>query len=245
MLIKKMENLLEESNAVDIFIGKRLRDQRLKLNLTLTEVAEKVGLSHQQIQKYEQAKSRIPVATLYQLSQVFGVTSHYFFDGLQLVGKDYLKLKDKDTISQARSSTLNIFIVEDDPADELLTRRAFKDCKHKLNIFAVHDGSKALEFLRDKNAVLTFPRPDIILLDLNIPKRDGHSVLKEIKRDREIQDIPVIILTNSVSVQEMISVYKNHASGYICKSFDFDVFQQSMMGLINYWASVVVLPQTA
>jgi DNA-binding response OmpR family regulator len=84
-----------------------------------------------------------------------------------------------------------------------------------------------------------------VLLDLNIPKRDGQTVLKEIKRDREIQDIPVIILTNSISVQEMIMVYKNQASGYISKSFDYDVFQKNMIGLVDYWSTVVVLPNTA
>jgi CheY-like chemotaxis protein len=150
-----------------------------------------------------------------------------------------------DIISHNLEKPLSILLVEDDPTDELLTRRALEAADHKVHIFCVHDGAQAIEFLRYKTMNVDFPRPDIVLLDLNIPKRDGQTVLKEIKRDREIQDIPVIILTNSISVQEMIMVYKNQASGYISKSFDYDVFQKNMIGLVDYWSTVVVLPNTA
>ncbi|MCX7338588.1 MAG: response regulator [Alphaproteobacteria bacterium] len=238
-----MENLgaLKE---IDIFVGKRLREKRQKLALTLAQVGEKLGVSHQQIQKYEQAQSRISASILFQIGQFYGVSSHYFFDGFQHQGKksDSLNL---GTISQDAVTVLNILLVEDDPADELLARRALESANIKINIFCVHDGVQALDFLRHGSVSIDFPRPDLVLLDLNIPKRDGHTVLKEIKRDREIQEIPVIILTNSISIQAMVNAYKNSASGFICKSFDYDHFEQSIAGLVNYWGSVVVLPSSA
>lgn len=234
---------------IDIYVGKKLRDKRQKAGLTLAEIANKIGVSHQQIQKYEHAQSRISASALFQLSKILGVTSDYFFDGFQASDDGNDKKNVSDIISPHRSKSLNILIVEDDPADELFLRRALENCEHKTQVFSVHDGIKALEFLRKKNGNVTgatlFPKPDIILLDVNIPKRDGHEVLKEIKRDRDIQDIPVIIITNGISIKEMISLYKSQAAGYVCKSFDFDTFQENINGLVNYWASVVVLPQTA
>ena len=228
------------------YVGRRLREKRQKLGMTLAYVAEKLSISHQQIQKYEQAQSRISAAILFQIGQVYGVPSHYFFEGYR---SDIEKKPEipapTDVITYREEKNLNILLVEDNPADELLTRRALEASKHKINVFCVHDGVQAIEFLRYKTLAADFPRPDVVLLDLNIPKRDGHTVLKEIKRDRDIQDIPVVILTNSISIQEMVSIYKNYASGYISKSFDYDVFEDSLIGFVNYWVSVVVLPNTA
>jgi CheY-like chemotaxis protein/plasmid maintenance system antidote protein VapI len=241
-----MEDIaLENIKELDMHVGKRLREKRQKLGMTLAYVAERLGVSHQQIQKYEQAQSRISAGMLYQIGQLYGVPSQYFFDGFQSSKQKLGEKRSTDIICHNREKALNILLVEDDPTDELLTRRALEAANHKVNIFCVHDGAQAIEFLRYKTMNVDFPRPDIVLLDLNIPKRDGHYVLKEIKRDRDIQDIPVVILTNSISVQEMISVYKNQASGYISKSFDFDLFQKSMVGFVEYWSLVVVLPNTS
>lgn len=240
-----MENRAEEIKELDVYVGKRLREKRQKLGMTLAYVAERLSVSHQQIQKYEQAQSRISAGMLYHIGQLYGVPSQYFFDGFQATQQKKGEKVNTDIISHNLEKPLSILLVEDDPTDELLTRRALEAADHKVNIFCVHDGAQAIEFLRYKTMNVDFPRPDIVLLDLNIPKRDGQTVLKEIKRDREIQDIPVIILTNSISVQEMITVYKNQASGYISKSFDYDVFQKNMIGLVDYWSTVVVLPNTA
>jgi len=240
-----MENRTEEIKELDVYVGKRLREKRQKLGMTLAYVAERLSVSHQQIQKYEQAQSRISAGMLYHIGQLYGVPSQYFFDGFQATQQKKGEKVNTDIISHNLEKPLSILLVEDDPTDELLTRRALEAADHKVNIFCVHDGAQAIEFLRYKTMNVDFPRPDIVLLDLNIPKRDGQTVLKEIKRDREIQDIPVIILTNSISVQEMITVYKNQASGYISKSFDYDVFQKNMIGLVDYWSTVVVLPNTA
>lgn len=236
-----MKSTNELPKELDVYIGKRLRMKRQKLGLTLSDLGEKIGVSHQQIQKYEQAQSRISAILLYQLCQILGVESNYFFQGFSAFSKN-TELASSDIIIPDHESPLNVLLVEDDAADELLTRRAFSECSVFVNLFTVHDGMAAMDFLRNKLISVDFPRPDIILLDLNIPKRDGATVLREIKRDRDLNDIPVIIMTNGINFQEMLSCYKAYASGYICKPFDYDVFQNNIDALARYWAKSVVLP---
>lgn len=233
--------IVPEINPIDEYVGSRVRERRQKLGWTLVDLAEKLGVSHQQIQKYEQGVTRISASILFQLSQIFKTSQDYFFEGYNPVHG--LKSLTGGTIDLNTKREINIVLVEDDPADELLARKALEECNFKVNIHALHDGEQAIQFLRrEQGRSNSFPRPDLILLDLNIPKRDGHMVLREIRRDRDIQDIPVVILTNSINREEMISVYKNAASGYVCKSFDYETFKHHMRNIINYWGETAILP---
>lgn len=236
---------MSQQKELEHYIGKRLRERRHKLGLTLSEVAHKLGLSHQQVQKYEQAHSRISFSTLYEISIIYGIPINYFFEGFREYTREKTKFLTKGFISFNPPRSLNILLVEDDPSDELFIRKAIENYLPKPNIICVHDGVQIIEFLRYKAFNKNFPRPDIIFLDLNIPKRNGLSILKEIKRDRNIQDIPVIALTNSIRTQDLIALYKNHASGYIKKCFDFDFFKESLTNTLNYWSRTVILPSAA
>ena len=238
---KTKEDSLENHHELDHYIGKRLREKRLKRGLTLEDLSEKLNLSRQQLQKYETAQSRLSTTILYHLGLLLDVKPSYFFQG-------YANFQKKaqppvaNIIVPDRQSTLNILLIEDDAADQLLTRRAFEECSVNVNLLAMHDGIAALGFLRNESTSVDFPRPDLILLDLNIPKQDGASVLNELKSDPNLVDIPVIILTNSIDFKEMHSCYKAHAAGYLCKTFDFDVFQNNLDILAQYWALSAVLP---
>lgn len=230
---------------IDIYVGNKLRSKRQKIGFTLSDIAERLDISHQQIQKYERGQSRISAGTLYQLASILGVKSDFFFDGFIEQNYKNIPSYEAEIISPDRRKKLNILIIEDDPADELLFRRAIEECDVSANIYCIHDGARAVDFLKSRDFGSSFPRPDIILMDLYIPKRNGQEVLKEIKKDREILDIPVIIISNGVSVKEMVAVYKSYASGYICKSFDFNLFKDNINILLKYWSGVVVLPSTA
>ncbi|MDP3371574.1 MAG: response regulator [Candidatus Paracaedibacteraceae bacterium] len=236
-----MNKHCDEQKELDIYIGKRLRFIRQKLGLTLLEVAKKLGISLQQVQKYEQAQSRISATTLHQLGEIMGVESKFFFQGF-LTFKKKLNFTTSDTVIPDYESVLNVLLVENDVADEFLTRRALSECSVNVNLFVLHDGEAVIDFLRNRLVSTNFPRPDIILLDLSIPKRDGENVLREIKRDKTLSDIPVIIMTNKINFQDMVSCYKAYASGYICKPYDYDVFLNLLNTLANYWAKSVVLP---
>ena len=234
---------IDKECEVDAYIGYKLREQRQKLNFTLSDVANRIGVSLQQVQKYEQGKSRIPAVLLYKLAKVLSVSPDYFFEGIDNINSTFLKYNTGGDISFERPKALTLFVIEDDPSDELLIRNILNASRYDIKVFSAHDGEKALEMLRNRKSLSLFPRPDIILLDLNIPKRDGHYVLREIKRDEELCDIPVIVITNSISVKEMMSTYRSYAAGYICKSFDLEVFHNNILKMVSYWADVVVLPR--
>ncbi len=239
-----MSTLEEDLMQLNIFIGKRLREKRRKLGLTLAQVGESLGVSHQQIQKYEQGQTRASAAILHQIAQMYGVNLQFFVQGYVSLYMRHEK-RASNVIFHDPNKTLHVLLVEDDPADEFMLRSSLESTNHKINVFSVHDGAQALNFLRYKTMNVDFPRPDFILLDLSIPKRDGLHVLKEIKRDREIQVIPVIVLTNGINAQEMDTVYRNHAAGYISKTSDYQTFQDKITTLISYWSTVAVLPGTA
>lgn len=226
---------------IDAFVGKRIREKRLKMGYTLSDVGEKLGVSHQQIQKYEQAQSKITALVLYQFGKIFGVEPSYFFQGCDLFFERQQKLEG-DFIKVERDFPLNVIVVEDDPAEELVFRKACGEISVPINLLVLHDGGSIIDFLRNRNTNIDFPRPDIILMDLNIPHHDGFSLLKEIKRDRDICDIPVIILTNSINFDDMMSCYRSHASGFMCKGYEYESFKSHLETCMKYWSEVVVLP---
>ncbi|MDR1475925.1 MAG: response regulator [Holosporales bacterium] len=231
------------TSSIEKIIGRHLREKRLKRGFTLAEVASKIGISYQQIQKYEQAISKISAGALYRLSSLYGVGIEKFFEGLG--GTSVSTTGESINIfGHTGKKVINLLLVEDNPGDETITRKAL-NAFGDLNILCVHDGGQTMEVLRYKTLCPDFPRPDLIFLDIYIPRRDGIAVLKEIKRDREIQDIPVVILTNNTRTDLMAEAYKNGASGYICKSFDFITFRENLTDCIKYWSSAVVLPSAA
>jgi CheY-like chemotaxis protein len=232
-------NMDSETNTLDIFLGKKLKDYRQKLGWTLAEMAEKIGVSHQQIHKYEQGLTKISATLLFKLSQMFSVSPNCFFEGFDPTS---LAINREGLISMKKKEIINILMIEDNPADEFLARRALENSGHKFNIYCLKDRDEVFNFLRRQLDISPFSRPDIILLDLNLPKVSGHSILKALKQDRELQDIPVIVLTSSLNRTDMINSYKNHASGFIIKSFDYEVFEKNLQTAINYWIDAVVLP---
>ena len=217
------------------FIGKKLKEQRIKRKLTLMEVSAELGISYQQIQKYETASSQISAQLLFRLSKLYCVPIEYMFSGY----------KTKECFSTAvfyeSQRIFNILIVEDNPGDEVITKHALRDIRN-LNVFCVHDGIQVMDVLRYKKLCLDFPDPDLIFLDVYLPKCNGVSILKEIKRDRQFNKTPIVMLTNNVDSEIMMSAYKNGASGYICKTFDFDVFKERLVNCVNYWFKSIILP---
>jgi|SRR6185312_125102 len=139
---------------------------------------------------------------------------------------------------------ISILLVEDNPADIRLTKEALKDGKIRNNLHVVMDGEEALFFLRkeDKFGVETTPDIDIVLLDLNLPKKDGREVLAEVKSDPKLKQIPVIILTTSSADQDVLNTYSNHANCYIMKPVDFNQFINVVRTLEEFWLTIVKLP---
>ena len=137
---------------------------------------------------------------------------------------------------------IDILLVEDNPADIDLTMEAFEECKFANNLHVVSDGERALSFLRKEGNFSDKPRPDLILLDLNLPKIDGREILAEIKNDDKLKQIPVVILTTSESIEDITEMYRLHANCYITKPVDINQFIKVVQSIGDFWFSIVKLP---
>ncbi len=137
---------------------------------------------------------------------------------------------------------IEILLVEDNPGDVRLTTEAFKEAKVRNNINVVMDGVEAMAYLRREGEYAEAIRPDIILLDLNLPKKDGREVLAEIKVDEDLKRIPVVILTTSKAEEDVIRTYNLHANCYITKPVDLDQFMTVVKTIEDFWLSIVKLP---
>ncbi|MFG0330338.1 MAG: response regulator [Phycisphaerales bacterium] len=137
---------------------------------------------------------------------------------------------------------VEILLVEDNPGDVRLTREALLDAKVVNNLNVVSDGEKAIQFLLQENGYGGAPVPDLILLDLNLPRKGGREVLEEIKSHEQLRAIPIVVLTTSTNDEDVLSAYQLHANCYITKPVDFDQFLRVIRQLENFWLSVVHLP---
>lgn len=138
-----------------------------------------------------------------------------------------------------------ILMVEDNPGDARLTQEALKESKFVNKLHHVMDGVEAIDFLRRKGRFGDAPRPDLILLDLNLPRKDGREVLAEIKADDDLKSIPVVVLTTSEAEQDIIQSYKLHANCYVNKPVDLDKFIEIVRVMQDFWLSIVRLPPVA
>ena len=138
---------------------------------------------------------------------------------------------------------IEILLIEDNPGDVDLTKEALLDAKVRNRLHAVDDGAKALDFLFQRGAYADVPRPDIILLDLNLPKKDGRQVLAEIKAEPRLTGIPVVILTTSQAEEDILRSYQLHANCYITKPVDFKQFLLVVKSIEEFWLTVVKLPK--
>ena len=141
------------------------------------------------------------------------------------------------------AAPIEVLLVEDSPGDVRLTREAFKDAKVHINLHVASDGAEAMDFLNHEGKHPNVPRPDLILLDLNLPKKDGREVLEEIKQSPALKSIPVVILTTSASDADILRSYRLHANCYITKPVGLDGFLEVVRSIDSFWLSVVKLPR--
>jgi CheY-like chemotaxis protein len=139
----------------------------------------------------------------------------------------------------------NVLLVEDDPGDALMIREALETYAPETDIAAVVDGVDALRYLRREDEFAHEPRPDLVLLDLNMPRKDGREVLAEVKADRDLCTIPVVVLTTSSAAQDIRNSYELHANAFVTKPSDFDEFTTVVRCIERFFGRVVQLPRTA
>jgi len=146
-------------------------------------------------------------------------------------------------IQEKNTNSIEILLVEDSPGDQRLTKEALKEGKINNNLYIVEDGEEALAFLKKQEPFTTVPKPDLILLDLNLPKMNGQEVLKIIKADETLKRIPVVILTTSQADEDILNAYNLNANCYITKPVDFDQFIHVVNKIQEFWFTIVKLPE--
>ena len=143
------------------------------------------------------------------------------------------------------SLPIEVLLVEDDPGDVLMTQEAFEEHKVRNKLNVVRDGEEALSYLRREGDFADAPRPDLILLDLNLPRVDGREVLQVIKNDEDLRRIPVVVLTTSQADEDILRSYSLHANAYVTKPVDFERFIAVVRQIDEFFVSVVKLPPRA
>lgn len=137
---------------------------------------------------------------------------------------------------------VNILLIEDNPVDILVTKEALKEAKVRNELIVIDDGIDALDYLYNRGEYITAKRPDLILLDLNLPRKTGTEILSIIKKDEKLLDIPVIVLTTSANEQDILQTYRLHANCYITKPVDMDQFVKAVRRIEGFWFNLVKLP---
>ena len=138
---------------------------------------------------------------------------------------------------------VRVLLVEDNPGDARLAVEALKESKVNNKLYHVEDGVEALDFLYRRNGYVDMPVPDLILLDLNLPRKDGREVLAEIKEDPVLRLVPVVVLTTSAAERDLVKTYDLHANAYVIKPIDLDQFIEVVQAIENFWFTIVKLPQ--
>jgi CheY-like chemotaxis protein len=139
-------------------------------------------------------------------------------------------------------SPVEILLVEDNPGDVRLAREGLRECKIRNNLHVVNDGVTAMAFLRRQGDYAKVPRPDLILLDLNLPRKDGREVVREIKEDENLKVIPIVILTTSKAEEDIVKAYSLHANCYVTKPLGLQQFLDVVRAIESFWFTIVKLP---
>jgi CheY-like chemotaxis protein len=143
---------------------------------------------------------------------------------------------------QSQPQPIEILLVEDDPGDVLMTQEAFADYRIANRLTVVSNGEDAIALMRKQDRFVDAPTPDLVLLDLNLPRRDGREVLRNIKEDPDLRRVPVVILTTSEAEEDVIAAYDLHANAYVRKPVDFDQFVAAVRAIDDFFITVVRLP---
>ncbi len=148
-------------------------------------------------------------------------------------------------MESSRTEPVEILLVEDNVRDARLAVETLKDSKIHNNLYHVKDGVEAIDFLRQRGEYAGVPVPDLILLDLNLPRKDGREVLAEVKEDPRLRLIPVVVMTSSEAERDLVKTYGLHANAYVVKPIDMDDFVEVVRGVQDFWLTIVKLPPKA
>lgn len=232
----------EQQRSVYIHIGGRIRERRKLLKLNQSQLATMMGFSYQQMQKYETGASQVSIGKLLKFARLLNVSPVYFYENIPMEDVIGQAIED-ELIHRTRTHPLSVLLVDDNPSDITAFQNAIGMCCETVDMQVVQDPFKVMDYIKNHDIKYGKPRPDLIILDISLPKMAGMQLLKTIKGNSQTLDVPVVVLTNSIRRKELQDVYKLGAASFILKSADPQEYMESVTIAIKYWSKAVVLPR--
>lgn len=227
-----MKHATSDSSSFIAALCQALRARRQFLGFTQAEVGRRAHLNRSYINDMEKGSRNLTLESLCRLADALETSV------AELIG-------DADRATSAQTGDFSLLLVEDNPADVYLIRRALKNCETRLQLTVLEDGSQALAYMRKREPYTKAATPDLVLLDLNLPKRSGFDVLQEIKNNDGLKHIPVVVLTTSSSRQDIEKSYAMNANSLVTKPIEPDAFQAAVLQIVQYWLNLVRLQTDA
>lgn len=223
------------SKMIDSLIGQKIKQRRTQLSLSQADLGKLMGISAQQIQRYESGENTLNINRLIPLANFLNVRPEYFLNEVDIsAGEAPINAP----ISRGLKRPLRIMLVEDDPNDILLFEKALERMRSRA---VCQPAQKPDEVLKTLSALPSSDLPDIIILDLNMPRIGGIELLRQLKQSA-FKPIPVVVMTNSVRAQDMLDCYAEQAGGFIQKSTDLYDYYRDIERIIAYWSDINTLP---
>lgn len=229
-----------DSRILDKYVGHKIRERRKALGLTQIELGEILGLSHQQVQRYETGENTVSMPRMLEIAAKLNVKPSFFYKNAPV--RSEVGVRQPGIISRELARPLRLWVVEDCSHDALLLRKALERSTISTEMQHYSSAEQALDALRRAGETAF---PDLLLLDINMPRMNGLQVLEQIKREKPLSALPVIVLTNSIRSKDMQEAYARQASGFIQKNSDLMGFYEDIDRLLQYWCRTVILPGTA
>lgn len=234
----------QDNKLIDRYVGERMRSRRKASGLTQQELAEAIGISHQQVQRYESGENPLSLTRALEIAALLNVKPDYFYEGAPLGAAPADKSTD-GIIRRNQQRPLKLLLVEDKPNDEMLFRKAVEQSSVACQVSAVQVPENVMPLLREQAAIGPTALPDLILLDINMPRINGLMLLQEIKKERGLRHIPIVMLTNSVRSKDLLDAYAMQANGFLQKSSELHMFYEDVSQLLHYWRHTMVLTNAA
>ncbi|MDD4617088.1 MAG: response regulator [Alphaproteobacteria bacterium] len=222
------------------FAGNKIKERRKALGLTQAELADLLGLSHQQVQRYESGENTISMACVLSVSKALNVKPEYFYEDAPESGEPDRR-SGSGIIVREPNRPIKILLVEDDYSEELLFRKAAGKSAVPNEVHALQNPENAIGYLHNEKTL----RPDLMILDINMPHLNGIELLKKIRADAQLKNLPVLMLTNSVRTKDMLESYESFANGFVQKNSDLLRFFEDVDLILQYWSRAVILPSVA
>ncbi|MBQ8651383.1 MAG: helix-turn-helix domain-containing protein [Alphaproteobacteria bacterium] len=226
----KKQNSIIDNKIIDQHISRQIRDIRIRKQLTLSYVAKNLGVSYQQVQKYETGQSTVSASKLFALSQILDVKINSFFDKL-IIDTD-------ENIATKPGRDISIVLIEDNPADESIFRKTLNSIEN-IEVLCLRDKEQFFKIIRHKRSSLSLPR--MIFISQNSLKQECSGILRWIRNDIQLSSVPVIVLSSYIDKNIVSRLYRFGLSGFVLKAFDIKEFSNTLLKCTKYWIETTII----